>query len=608
MPLYEDRNNSENKIKVSEKAKEAAVFGTDEVIRSIVDASLNGAEKKAIAFEGWYGIDWKSITEELKRELSARGKTVCFVSTNTLLKDENEIADYKQKFITDDPSFGWVNMDGHVQDIMDAKKIVLLLEKLKNRLFDEDILIVYAPGAAIKELKDAYDLIYFFDKTMQSVLWMMWDGKLIPYGKEEAIKDYFWKEFHYCDYYLLLRQKEYIIDKIDYLVEAIEFTDLKLLPREAYDEIIQTLVKYPIKEIDYYQPGPWGAYRFKDFVEVPGLENNAWHLAVGPDLSMLVDFGAEQMLNLPFNSVMQYDEAIVGAYIKKHYPSLFPAHIAIDDGYFPEPQPYERTSMPMHNHPSSDYVKKHFNEPMGRYETYYIAEAFEGATTWMGYKDNVDLEEWENKCRESDNKVVIENWKDYVKRWDTKTGDLFLIPPGTVHGHGGNQIVLEMDTCPSICATEYSFFQYDFARNTWDDKAKSMTAKPMRMHLDHGFDNEHWRRESWVEKHTKSVPKVVKWTKDYCMERYSTLPEMPFEMERFHYNTKAEYNTQNRFFHVVCLTIGKRALIRSKTNPEISAEIKYMQCVVIPASFGEYEIVSLDGGYNTIVLYRMKKS
>ena len=49
--------------------------------------------------------------------------------------------------------------------------------------------------------------------------------------------------------------------------------------------------------------------------------------------------------------------------------------------------------MPIHNHPGSDYVKKHFNEPLGRYETYYIAEAYEGANTWMGFKDDADLEE-----------------------------------------------------------------------------------------------------------------------------------------------------------------------------------------------------------------------
>ena len=63
-------------------------------------------------------------------------------------------------------------------------------------------------------------------------------------------------------------------------------------------------------------------------------------------------------------------------------------------------------------------------------------------------------------------------------------GDLFLIPPGTSHGHGGNQMVLEMDTCPSVAATEYSFFMYDFARSSWDDRTKTMTGKPADLAAD----------------------------------------------------------------------------------------------------------------------------
>ena len=36
---------------------------------------------------------------------------------------------------------------------------------------------------------------------------------------------------------------------------------------------------------------------------------------------------------------------------------------------------------------------------------------------------------------------------------------------------------------------EYSFFLYDFARNTWNDATKTMTGKPYRMRLEHRFDN-----------------------------------------------------------------------------------------------------------------------
>src|SRR5262249_46951911 len=159
-------------------------------------------------------------------------------------------------------------------------------------------------------------------------------------------------------------------------------------------------------------------------------------------------------------------------------------------------------------------------------------------------------------CRQSNNLKEIPNWKDFLKRWDTNVGDLFLIPGGTIHGHGGNQMVLEMDTCPSVAGTEYSFFMYDFARPTWNDQTKTMTGKPLKMHLDHATHANKWVREGWAKDHLRAKPEVVRWTKDCVLERYTSDPRMPFEIERFQFSNRAENDTQDRFFHLVTLTVG----------------------------------------------------
>jgi len=309
---------------------------------------------------------------------------------------------------------------------------------------------------------------------------------------------------------------------------------------------------------------------------------------------------------MPFVNLMQYPERLVGKYVHETYPHLFPLDAWLDDGYFPKPTPPERTSMPIHNHPGTDYVKHHFNEPLGRYETYYIAEAYEGANTWMGFYNDADLEEWERKCRESNNLTEIEDWKDFICKWESKVGDLYLIPPGTDHGHGGNQYVLELDTCPSIAGTEYSFFAYDFARNSWDDKTKTMTARPMKMHLDHCFNTSKWRREDYVKEKLLAKPSVVKWTKDYWIDRYSSTPEMPFEIERVHFYTNGEYDTEGKFCHIITLTVGKNITIRSKKSPELCTQINLFQAAVIPADFGEYVMEASGDGGNTVTLIRWK--
>lgn len=595
MPLYEGRHNAENRITISDAAKNSIICTTEQTLEEMakIIASANGA----VALDGWYGVDYAACVEKLR--------TLCpqteFVNINTVFKPMDAIKEYKQEFITDDPAFGYCNMDGRITDLMDESKLAALGARLSKGV------VVYGCGAAVPPLFDKMDTVFYMDKTRQPMLWQMWDGQLIPFGTDKPATDYGWKEYYYCDYFLLHFQKHYLIDKMHYYVEAIDHNALKMMPRETYDEIVRRMLEYPIKEVEIYQPGPWGAYRYKDFWDIKGLECNAWNELAGPELSILIDVGADEMINMPFVNLMQYPESLVGKYLNETYPHLFPLDAWLDDGYFPEKTPAERISMPIHTHPSTAYVKSHFNEPIGRYETYYIAEAYEGANTWMGFYNDVDLEEWEQKCRESNNLKVIEDWKDYICNWESKVGDLYLIPPGTDHGHGGNQMVLELDTCPSIAGTEYSFFTYDFARNSWDDNTKTMTGKPLKMHMDHSFNVSKFRREDYVDKKLRAKPSVIKWTKDYYIDRYSSVPEMPFEIERIHYYGKGEYDTEGKFCHIITLTVGKKAKVYSKANPALCTEINLFQAAVIPASFGEYVIESDGSGQHTITLVRWKK-
>jgi len=610
MPLYENAQNAENRIKIGPMKKDSLVFSTEQVLKEIVEhiqvARAKTGKLVAVAFEGWYGVDYKSIVDGLVQVSQTKNLKMNTINVTSAFKPMVEIEAYKQPYVSDDPSFGVVNEDGVISDLMDAEKVAVLKTAIQ-KAYDCDAVVVYGHGAAVQELRICYDLLYYFDMTRQPLLWHMWDGKLVPFGMDVPKKDYSWKEYYYIDYYLLDRQKNYALQEMDYYVEGIKAEDLKLVPREAYDDILSTLVQYPVKEVKIYQPGPWGAYRYKDLWDVPGLECNAWNELAGPELSMLVDVGREKMLNMPTMNLMQYADQFVGSYLNETYPRLFPLDVWLDDGYFPEPTSAERISMPIHNHPSTDYLKRHFKEPLGRYETYYIAEAYEGANTWMGFKEDADLEVWEQKCRESNNLNEISDWKHYIANWDSNVGDLYLIPPGTTHAHGGNQMVLEMDTCPSIAGTEYSFFMYDFARNSWDDEKKSMTGKPVKMHLDHGFNTDKWRRANWVKDHLRAVPKIIKWTKEYAVDRYSSLSEMPFHIERFHFKKTAQNDTEGKFMHIITLTVGDRVKIRSKHNPELQTEIDWFQSAIVPACFGEYEFVNVKEGFCTVVQLRWKK-
>lgn len=600
MPVYESIKNADNKIKISAQNRDSAVFGWDKVIAALAEKNAN-----AIAIDGWYGIDYAKIAKALAAKLEEKGKTVDLIDATGLYVSREEIIAYNQPYVTDDPGFGKVNKTGVIEDIMNKAAVAEAKAKLAE---GGKVTIIYGIGAAIKEFADVLDLKCYVDNTHQKVQWDMQTGKLIGFGCTEPTQNYSWKEYHYSDYYMLARQKNYMYGAMDFYVENFFADDLVLVPKAAYDEIMSTLVKYPIHEVKIFSPGPWGAYRYEQMdYGVEGLANNAWNKIAGPELRILIDFGGERSISMPMLNAMQYGEELVGSLIHNQYPGLFPLDIWLDDGWHPTPQPAERISMPMHIHPSSKYVADHFDEPLGRYETYYIAEAYEGANTWMGFHDQADIEEWERLCEESQNIKPIDNWKDFIANWPSKEGDLYLIPPGTMHGHGGNQMVLEMDTNPSINGTEYSFFEYDFARPSWDDDAKTMTGKPLKMHLEHGRNMEKTRRASWVKDNLLSTPKVIKWTPEYYIDQYKSTPVMPYHVERIHFEKVGQLSTEGKFMYMCTLTVGSKVTVVSKTNPEYKAECDKFQTLVIPASFGDFEIINEEGGRATCVLQRWKK-
>jgi hypothetical protein len=603
MPLYEYKKNAENRIPFQPANPDDLATGLESVAARIAQES---AGARALLLDGWYGVDWPVLLEAIGRAVG--GRAVQWTSTHTLFLDAGELAAYRKKFIGDDPSFGWVNRDGCFEDVMDAPKVEALAATLREAPENGPLQIVHGPGAACPLLAGTGGKVVYCDFTMQPMLWQMWGGQLVPFERMTAQPDFNWKQYYYCDFYILLHQKKRVFPLMDLYVEMVDPANPKLLAKDAYETMIDELVRRPVKQVKITQPGPWGSYRFKEIYDpIPGLENMAWNELAGIELSILVDLDGAATINIPCQNIMQRPVQMVGEYIHRTHPDLLPLQVWLDDGYFKDPVPYERGSMPIHNHPDTAYNKRNFNEPLGRYETYYIVEAYHDAGTMMGFLEDADLEEYERLCRESDNQTPFD-WQKFVKRWATNVGDLFLIPPGTEHGHGGHQMILEMDTGPSVAGTEYSFFTYDFARPTWDDKAKSMTGPRMKMHIEHSFRNNRWRREKYVQEHLRARPVVVHGDGDTRMDRFTSTGEMPFEIERFVFTKPMRHTTEGRFLQIPTLTVGRSVIIRSREDPTRQTTLDFLQACLIPAGFGEYELISPDGSQCTVVMIRLKQA
>ena len=223
MPLYEYRKNATNHVTVPHSIRQEVACGTgpvlDRVLSLIRDKRPSG-EPAVAAIDGWYGVDWMALQAGLRQ--AAHGFSLEIISTAGLFKSADEIEAYRRPFVTDDPSFGYVNSKGTIEDVLDQTKLAALRQRLSLRKETKaDMVLVVGPGAAIAALQDLYDLRFYADFTMQPLLWQMWDGKLVTFGSEVQATNYQWKKYYYCDFYLLLRQKKTAFARMEYYIEEI---------------------------------------------------------------------------------------------------------------------------------------------------------------------------------------------------------------------------------------------------------------------------------------------------------------------------------------------------------------------------------------------------
>jgi Phosphomannose isomerase len=155
-----------------------------------------------------------------------------------------------------------------------------------------------------------------------------------------------------------------------------------------------------------------------------------------------------------------------------------------------------------------------------------------------------------------------------------------LIPAGTIHALGKDQVCLEIGT-----SYGYTFHVYDYLR-------PDLKGNLREIHLDHAFRAmKNYRKTKWVAHNLKQSPRILrnfKSGREYLLGRSR---ELPFEIRRLEFVEEMEDDTCNRF-HILILIKGKDVDIRSRKDPEGFIKIKFSETVIIPACFGKYVIVN----------------
>jgi mannose-6-phosphate isomerase class I len=584
--VYYSIDEAINKPEIHKKYADRAIVGLDRACNFIAENVLEQLERKQrsciIAFDGFLGVQWDDIVSEVCRLLNEKGVEVTSIDFSSFYSSYIEIENMIRPCLSRDPYFGFV-FSGELKDFLDFSK----LEGLKNKFRETrrnhsfSAVICYGCGVAISLLRGGYDQIFYFDLTREEVfnrsekksIYFLGSGR-----QGHPIHNYL-KRFYYVDSIVLDKHKKEIIKHIDWYVDSNNTKDLKLLPRDVYKKILFVLAQYPFVVKPLYYPVAWGGNWLKKVKNLPKeMENSGQGFLVANENSIRISVKGH-IIEIPFSNFLWEEPVrILGNYAFKKFDGKFPLAYWYDDSI-------GGGHMAIQVHADYSYMKKHFNEKTRQDESYYILYTESNAKTYLGFRENVDLDEFYKVALRAEKEGIAFDQDKFVNSIPTKPGDYFLIPNGMIHASGRNQVVLEIDGVISSYASGYTFHIFDYLRSDLNGSLRPI-------HLKHSFSVLKDRRANWVSKNLNQKPRLIRANNKGAEYLIGRRNDMYYETHLIEFSTEIEDNTGD-LFHALTLVQGDTIVIQSKKHPKRKCKLGFPDTIIVPACFGEYTLVNM---------------
>lgn len=522
--------------------------------------------EKTVIIEGFQGVFFHDFVHRLECAMFHLGLKVHLIGVHELYKEEDAIEQLVEPFLgEDDPDFGF-KTTLEIDDFFDAQKM------MKIRRNFEAVNIVYGPGAA--KVGWSGPLLYI-DLPKNEVQYRARAGYISNMGIS-SVDDPAWsyKRSFFVDWVVLNNHKRNLLPNIDIIVDGQHLEEPAWMNGDDFRQELVRLCHGVFRSRPWFEPGPWGGNWIKN--NIAGVcsvtPNYAWSFELIFPENGIVFESSNTLLEISFDFLLYQDhKAILGRHAQR-YGYHFPIRFDFLDTFGGGP-------LPIQCHPFSDYIREHFGEPFTQEESYYILDAEPGATCHLGFQNELDPERFQQALVESfrDQKPI--EVEQFVKVLPSKKHDFFLIPPGTVHGSGVNNLVLEISTAPYI----YTFKLYDWLRSDLDGTLRTI-------HLQHGLKNLVYdRKGELVEQELISKPLLIE--KGDGWERYHlpTHEKHSYDVHRYHIRSSAEVKTEQRV-HVLNMVGGKSINVvtsKGETHP-----YNYAETFVVSASVGTYKLIN----------------
>ena len=521
--------------------------------------------KKVVAVDFYAGVR----EEEVAGELELLSPTL-FINTRNLMKPQDEIKAMTERFMTDDVLFGYVT-NLTLNDYFDAEK----LEQARKQVADATgRVIIVGSGAAMVAPAEA--TVVYVDMARWEIQqrFRVHEVKALGVDNREDAVSLQYKRGYFNDWRILDRYKESLFGRVDFWLDTHIANEPRLIDKETFFKGIEETVKTPFRVVPFFDPAPWGGQWMTVVCGLnPEKENYGWGFDCVPEENSLYFEVNGVRFELPsVDLVLLKSRELLGEPVEARFGKDFPIRFDFLDTV-------GGGNLSVQVHPTTQFIRENFGMYYTQDESYYLLDAKEGASVYLGLKTGIDKNEMIHDLREAQKGEVVFDTERYVNRLPAKKHDHYLIPGGTVHCSGSEALVLEISSTPNL-----------FTFKLWDWQRLGLDGKPRPINVERGKDVIDWKRDTeYVNKHLANRFTQVAEGDGWREECTGLHPNEFIETHRHWFSKPVTHHTNNSV-NVLNLVEGEEAVIESPINAFKPFVVHYAETFIIPASVGEYTI------------------
>jgi mannose-6-phosphate isomerase class I len=551
-------------------------IGNNKISRGLAGIAEKIATERVVLIDGFPGIFFESLRSDIDLMLRLNYKiSAKWIDARNFLKPEDEINEMILPFLGgDDPVFG-KRATISLKDFFSEDKISEA-ETEGQKL----PVIIYGTGSSL--VCDDGFLIYI-DLPKNEFHFRSRAGTATNIGTSIAADPkYIYKRSYFVDWVVCGNHKQNLLDRIDILADGQRPDDITWAEGGIFRQALNEMSHSALRARPWFEPGAWGGTWIKKKIKgiITDVPNYAWSFElITPENGLIIE-SSGLMVEFSFDFLMFREGSAVLGESYTRFGTEFPVRFDFLDTF-------DGGNLSVQCHPRPGYMKENFGENFTQEETYYILDTKENADVYLGFQEEIDCEDFRSSLEESwllNKHVDVEK---FVQKHPSHRHDLFLIPSGTIHSSGKNNLVLEISSTPYI----YTFKMYDWLRPDLD-------GNPRPLNISRGMENLYFDRKGQkVRDELLCKPILIEEGTDWQKYHLPTHPTQLYDIYRYHFKNSIEINTLKKC-HILSLVEGKTIIV--ETTGKHRQKFCYAETFVIPAATSQYRIINRS--VNTAIL------